>query len=61
MRSSLPATASACSWLPTYHDMGLVGGMLKPMFYRPAERVDVADGLPAEAVSLAAGDHASIA
>ena len=26
-------TASAVFWLPTYHDMGLVGGILMPVFY----------------------------
>jgi acyl-CoA synthetase (AMP-forming)/AMP-acid ligase II/7-keto-8-aminopelargonate synthetase-like enzyme len=25
--------AVGLSWLPTYHDMGLVGGVLKPLFY----------------------------
>ena len=26
-------TASAVFWLPTYHDMGLIGGILMPVFY----------------------------
>ncbi len=45
------------TWLPTYHDMGLVGGVLQPLYIRPAQRVDVPHGVSAEARSLAAGDH----
>ena len=45
------------SWLPTYHDMGLVGGVLMADVLRPAERADVADGVFAKADSLAAGHH----
>ena len=26
-------TATAVFWLPTYHDMGLIGGILMPVFY----------------------------
>ncbi len=26
-------TGSGITWLPTYHDMGLVGGVLEPLFY----------------------------
>ena len=30
-------TSAGMSWLPTYHDMGLVGGILAPLFYgRPS-------------------------
>ena len=45
-------TRSGCGvfWLPSYHDMGLIGGILQPMYYRPAERADVADVVFAKAV-----------
>ena len=47
-------TGLGITWLPTYHDMGLIGGVLKPMYFRPPERADVADGILAEASTLAA-------
>ena len=50
-------TGFGITWLPTYHDMGLVGGVLEPLYYWPAERADVAHVVSAEAGSLAAGDH----
>ena len=36
-------------WLPLYHDMGLIGGMLQPLYVRRPVRADVAGRLPAAA------------
>ncbi len=44
------------TWLPTYHDMGLVGGVLMPMFIGQDERADESDDVLAASGALAAGD-----
>ena len=51
-------SGSGVFWLPSYHDMGLIGGILQPLYIGQAERADVADVVLAEAVSLAAGHFA---
>ena len=48
-------TSLGVFWLPSYHDMGLIGGILQPIYVGPAQRADVADDVPAEAVPLAVG------
>jgi acyl-CoA synthetase (AMP-forming)/AMP-acid ligase II len=53
----LHRNGSGLSWLPTYHDMGLVGGVLSADVHRPPRGADVAHGVFAEADPLAAGHH----
>ena len=48
-------SGSGVFWLPSYHDMGLIGGILQPLYIGQAERAAVADVVPAKAVSLAEG------
>ncbi len=45
-------------WLPPYHDMGLIGGILQPLYGGFSGHPDVAGGLPAEPPALAGGDLA---
>ena len=44
-------------WLPLYHDMGLIGNVLQPLYAGGAVRADVAGRLPAAAAALAGGDQ----
>ena len=44
-------------WLPLYHDMGLIGNVLQPLYAGAPLRADVAGGLPAAAAALAGGDQ----
>ena len=41
-------------WLPLYHDMGLIGSVLQPLYVGRPLRADVAGRLPAAAGALAA-------
>ena len=49
-------SASGVFWSPSYHDMGLVGGILQPLYAGLSEHPDVAHGLSSKAGPLAAGD-----
>jgi len=40
-------------WLPPYHDMGLIGGVLQPLFLRVSGRAYVTHGFSSEASPLA--------
>ncbi len=40
--------ATGVIWLPPYHDMGLIGGILQPLYERLPGRADVAAGVPAD-------------
>ena len=44
-------------WLPSYHDMGLIGGILQPLYMGRPNVLMSPMTLPAEAVSLALGDQ----
>ena len=45
------------NWLPLYHDMGLIGGVLQPLYARRQLCTDVAGLFLAEAAPLARGHH----
>ena len=44
-----------CSWLPLYHDMGLIGGLLMPLLAGAAAGADEPDGFLARPQALAVG------
>ncbi len=45
------------TWLPTYHDMGLIGGVLEPVYTASSVHHDVADGFLAKAGSMVGSDQ----
>ena len=45
-------------WLPFYHDMGLIGNILQPLYLRVEISPDVANYLSAKPFALAPGDFA---
>ena len=51
-------SGSGCFWLPLYHDMGLIGGILQPLYMGRPNTLHVADALSAEARAVAAGHFA---
>ena len=50
------ASSTGVFWLPAYHDMGLIGGILTPLYMGGRMRADVADGVFAAADAVAASD-----
>ena len=54
-------SASGVFWLPSYHDMGLIGGILQPLYVGRPNILMSPMAVPAEAGPLAAGDLAATA
>ena len=55
--SASTARVVSVGWLPHYHDMGLIGLMLQPIFARRRAVADLAVAVPAPAAALAAADR----